>query len=235
MSDTERAPSISDAEAQYCLLFTVVVAGKSEPFARAAMERFFAPAGDVPPYRWIKLLISQRRLGRTIRRCRMGCYKRLTRSFREIATGEPDLRTATPAELERYHGVGAKSSRFAIMWVRPHERYAALDTHVLKWLRFVGHDAPKSTPPAGSALYDSLERAFIAEADRRGFNPRLLDAMIWEHAANYAGGGRNRPDPTDWPPWLQRTPLAPPADVLAHFSYADRRPPARPQLPALSA
>lgn len=166
-----------------------------------------------------------------MRNAKMGCYRKLERSFREIAAGKPDLRTARPHELERYHGVGRKTSRFAIMWIRPQERFAALDTHVLKWLRFIGHDAPKATPP-GEA-YERLERIFIQEADRRGFNPRLLDAMIWCHASTLIGRGdpfyvrmhgvllRGQSVASDegqlWPAWLRKEPAIPPPLILEYF------------------
>jgi hypothetical protein len=203
------------AEAQYRLLYTVVVAGKSAEFARTAMQRFMADAKDFCPYDWILHLDKAGLLEKTMRSARMGCYSRLTRSFREIAVAAPDLMTAKPEELEKLHGIGPKSSRFAIMWVRPQERFAALDTHVLKWLRFLGHEAPKATPSGENYL--RLERIILEEADKRGFNPRLLDAMIWEHAANWNGVS----DPRVWPPWLQKSPSPPPAEILGYFkSYA---------------
>ena len=206
---------IDGPEAEYRLLYTVVVAGKTADFARAAMQRFMANAGDRSAFDWVSYLDRRGELESTMRAARMGCYNRLCRSFREIAQARPNLMTATPDELMKFHGVGPKSAKFAIMWVRPLERFAALDTHVLKWLRYLGHDAPRATP--SGEKYKALETIFIAEADRRGFNPRLLDAMIWEHASNYSGES----DRTSWPSWLQRDPSPPPPEVLAYFqSYA---------------
>lgn len=206
---------VHPAEAEYRLLYSVVVAGKSARFARAAMQRFFADCGEFWPFDWIRLLDDAGKLDEHMRSSRMGCYARLVRSFREIATARPDLLTATPEQLEAFHGVGPKTARFAIMWVRPKERFAALDTHVLKWLRFLGHKAPKSTP-AGME-YARFEKIVIGEADRRGIGPRMLDAMIWEHASGYSGAA----DPTTWPEWLQKEPAPAPEDVIAYFkSYA---------------
>ncbi len=202
---------ISQPEAQYRLLYTVVVAGKSAEFARAAMQRFFAKSEGAWPYDWIKLLDSLGQLEAEMKSARMGCYSRLTRSFREIATAGIDLMTASPEDLEKCHGIGPKSSRFAIMWVRPQERVAALDTHVLKWLRFLGHKAPKSTP--SGAEYARLEGIFIEEADRRSLNPRMLDAMIWEHASRSPAGA----SANDWPTWLQPEPADVPREVLEYF------------------
>lgn len=206
---------VTPAEAQYRLLYTAVVAGKSASFARAAMQRFMADAGNLSPYDYVSFLDRSGALEVKLRDARAGSYGRLTECFRQIAKTRPDLMTVRPEELEVFHGIGPKSSRFAILWVRPQERFAALDTHILKWLRFVGYAAPKATP--SGEKYAALERIFISEADRRGFNPRLLDAMIWEYAANWTG----RSDPTTWPAWLQKDPANPPPDVLAYFkSYA---------------
>lgn len=203
------------AEAEYRLLYSVVVAGKSAKFARAAMQRFFADAGETWPFAWIRELDAAGKLDEHMRKSRMGCYERLVKSFREIANAKPDLMRATPEELEMLHGIGPKTARFAIMWVRPKERFAALDTHVLKWLRFLGHKASKSTP--SGAEYARLERIMLDEADRRGMAPRMLDAMIWEHASGYSGAG----DPAVWPAWLQKEPAAAPAEIVEYFkSYA---------------
>lgn len=208
---------IDQKEAQYRLLYTAIVAGKSANFARGAMQRFMGDAGTLAPYDYLQRLDKKGLLGVKLKEARTGSYTRLTRCFRQIASARPNLLTAGPAELEAIHGIGPKSARFAIIWVRPKERFAALDTHVLKWLRFLGYDAPKATP--SGEKYARLERLFIAEADRRGFNPRLLDAMIWEHASGFDGVGRG--DPTTWPEWLQKEPAAPPPKILEYFkSYA---------------
>ena len=90
-----------------------------------------------------------------------------------------DAQVITCDELEAIHGIGPKTARFFLMWTNPEARYAALDTHILKYLRSLGHAAPKSTPPAGS-IYRRLELAFIAEADRQGKTPRELDYEVWE-------------------------------------------------------
>ncbi len=206
-----RANIVNPDEAQCCLLYAVVVAGKSATFADGAMRRFLAGSEAMQPFEWIAHLDGLGVLESKMREARMGCYTRLVRSYREIAKGRPDLLTASPAELERFHGVGPKTARFAIMCVRRNERYAALDTHVLKWLRFIGEDAPKATP--SGEKYAQLEAIFIREADTRNLTPRLLDAMIWEHCSQH----RERGGPQAWPAWLQKVPAAPPAEVLASF------------------
>jgi thermostable 8-oxoguanine DNA glycosylase len=81
-------------------------------------------------------------------------------------------------EGRKIHGIGPKTSRFFILWTRPHERYAALDVHILRWLRGLGHNAPRSTP--NGRKYGELEKIFLSEADKRGLSPGELDAQVWE-------------------------------------------------------
>lgn len=204
------ADEARQAEAQWRLMYSIVVAGKSADFARGAMDRFLAAAGNVPPFRYLELLVQLKRLGSEIRKARMGNYTKLEKAFAQLADEKPDLLTATPEELERIHGVGPKTSRFAIVWMRPSERHAALDTHALKWLRFIGVDAPKSTPDPKH--YAELEKVFIAEADRRGLPPRRLDALIWEFCRAHGPG-----EPDAWPEWLQREPAPVPGEIMGHI------------------
>ena len=56
---------------------------------------------------------------------------------------------------------------------------------MMKFLKDNGHDAPKSTPAAGSK-YRMLEAAFVGFAKRVGMSPRDLDFMVW---AVYRNGG----------------------------------------------
>jgi thermostable 8-oxoguanine DNA glycosylase len=131
-------------------------------------------------------------LDRRLREARTGNYGKLARGLRELVDARLDLARCTPAELQRVYGIGPKTSRFWILWTRPGARYAALDVHVLRWLRSLDYQAPASTP-ANPKLYDQLERAFLAEADRRGLTPRELDFEIWQagsQATNKVKGER---------------------------------------------
>jgi thermostable 8-oxoguanine DNA glycosylase len=65
------------------------------------------------------------------------------------------------------------------MYSRPDQRYAALDTHILKWLRSRGHDVPKSTP-SSKKKYKEIEQLFLFIADDLGVDPSVLDSFIWQ-------------------------------------------------------
>jgi thermostable 8-oxoguanine DNA glycosylase len=94
-----------------------------------------------------------------------------------------NLQTCSPTELETIHGIGPKTARFFIIWTRPDARVAALDVHVLRWLKTLGYDAPSQTP--SGKRYVELEIAFLAEADRRRVTPHILDQQIWSTGSRY--------------------------------------------------
>lgn len=168
---------------QHKLVYAMVVAGKSARFANAACNRFFRalPVGTTP-LAWIHAM-AEGELASRLREARTGKYEKLTQGLQELADANLDLRKCKPADLERIHGIGPKTSRFWIMWTRPDAQYATLDVHILRWLREQGHDAPKQTPSSRKA-YARLEKTFLTEADKRGKTPRELDSEIWEASAS---------------------------------------------------
>jgi thermostable 8-oxoguanine DNA glycosylase len=111
--------------------------------------------------------------------------------LQQLAEAGLNLQTCEPADLEKIHGIGPKTARFWILWTRPDARYAALDVHILRWMRERGHKAPKQTPSAPKT-YARLEKAFLAEADKRGLTPRELDFKIWQASASAANVAATR-------------------------------------------
>ena len=164
----------SDYELQARAIYSLIVAGKSAKFGM--------------PFDIIRRLSKEKgSLRFWLEMARTGNYRKLTKALPALAESGVNLRTCGPEELERLHGWGPKSARFFIIWTRPESRYAALDVHVLRWMRKRGYDAPKSTPQ-NPKKYARLEKALLEEADRRGMTPRELDSMIWD-AAQKGGGG----------------------------------------------
>jgi hypothetical protein len=160
-------------ELEWRLIYAMIVAGKSAKFANAAvarLRRYAAPAAS--PIAFLSLFSG------FLETARVGRYTLIARGLRFLREARIDLRTCSPAELEAVPGIGPKTSRFFIVWTRPDARVAVLDRHVLRWMRENGHpDAPEGTPMG--RRYADLERAFLAEADRRGLTPRELDLEIW--------------------------------------------------------
>ncbi len=168
-------------EAEWKLIYSAIVAGKSARFAEGVMGRLEWLWSDVGVFDGVRQAIKAGDLETVLREARSGSYTRLTKCLAGLV--EIEALTATVEKLETIHGIGPKTARFFVMWSREGQRYAALDTHVLKYLRELGHDAPKSTPQAGP-VYRRLEQAFIAEADRQGKTPRELDYEVWDRFSN---------------------------------------------------
>lgn len=182
-------------EVQAKLLYSMIVAGKSANFADKATRTLLTIAsqmakvtyGKIQPFDLFQQLTSKQ-LMYCLRKARTGNYTKLWKAIgcvnTAFATKSLDLMTCAPEELEKIHGIGPKTSRFFIMWIRPEEKFAALDVHVLRWLRAKGHDAPKSTPQS-TKQYRRLELIFLDYAKQMKKTPRDLDYEIWT-----AGAGR---------------------------------------------
>jgi thermostable 8-oxoguanine DNA glycosylase len=96
-----------------------------------------------------------------------------------------NLATCTPQELEAITGIGEKTSRFFILHTRKNARVAAIDTHMLKYLRAVGvGDVPDKSPKG--ATYLRLEKQFIELADKSGMSIADFDLMIWNFYAGHS-------------------------------------------------
>jgi hypothetical protein len=176
----------SEAELQRFLLFAVAVAGKTAKQIDKALDEFlsFEPAFPLP-FLCISRMIDRNLLFSNVKRSKLGQYHKLDRAYREIVkqwrAGQLDLFRCRPEELETIYGIGPKTSRFFVLHSRPGERYAVLDTHILKWLGNLGIKAPKSTPTG--RRYQELESDFLRIADDLKVSPAELDASIWQSYA----------------------------------------------------
>ncbi len=181
---------ISEWERQARLIYSIIVAGKSANFADAATRKLLGDSA-ILPFDQVASWIADGSLGERVRAAKVGNYTKIEAALRGIHSEfvvqkSLNLQTCAPQDLERIHGIGPKTSRFFIMWIRPEETFAALDVHVLRWLRELGYSAPKATP-SSKKKYAELEAAFIKEAAIRGKTARQLDEEIW-----IAGSGRTQ-------------------------------------------
>lgn len=168
-------------ELQARLIYAVLVAGKTALFAESKLASLMQDHVEELPFGVIGSHVRIGDLDTWLRLNRTGSYGRLVKCFPSLI--ELDPRECTIPQLEDVHGVGPKTARFFVLWTRPGAVCAALDTHVLKWLRSLGYDAPKSTPQAGPR-YQELEQAFLKEASKRGKTPREMDYEVWDSYAN---------------------------------------------------
>jgi len=116
----------------------------------------------------------------------IGKHGMKSRAFFELVYSGLDLKTCTLEDLEKIHGIGRKTSRFFVLHTRPKVRVAALDTHILAYMRDQGFDVPQSAP--GSAKrYNEIEQQFIEHADSLGRDIAEFDLEIWnEYSKNGA-------------------------------------------------
>jgi hypothetical protein len=186
----------TDDELEEFFIFCVCVAGKDAAVTARGVHNFLYNLKEIyareqpnlSPLALIRNLrskygtdmgIDENMLSTELKRARIGSYNLLSRRLMKLAHANIDLRTCTPDELEKYEGIGSKTSRFFILHSRANARVAALDTHILKWLNDQGVKAPKSTPLKGSKKYRDLELTFLQFCDKLGKSPATLDLEIW--------------------------------------------------------
>jgi hypothetical protein len=120
----------TNAELEEFFLFCIMVANKNSDQTKEALEFILGDEPYLSPFEVITVMVASGTLMEVLRESRCGQYNARRRSMEYIAEGKvPDLRTATPQELEQVPGVGPKTSRFFIMATRPDAEHAALDTH----------------------------------------------------------------------------------------------------------
>jgi len=171
------------SELQAKLIYALIVAGKSAKFADEKTRALLGHRRcDELPFDTILRLRMEGRLWDVLKAARTGNYRKMERALQYLSDSDLELTTCTPQQLEFIPGVGPKTSRFFILWTRPDAECAALDVHILRWLRTLGYLAPFATPQ-DSETYGRWERVFLKEAQERGMKPAKLDAQVWEAGA----------------------------------------------------
>lgn len=177
----------SESELQLVLLFWIAAAGKKATSASRALSSLLKEGSERflldEPFRIIAAYGDS--LAESMRRHGMGCYNNKSRCMLALAHSGIDLNTCSVSELESIPGIGPKTSRCFLMHSRKGVRHAGLDTHVLKYMRDLGIDVPKSTPTGKK--YAEVEAAFLVLADKSGLSVAEFDLDIWRR---YSSRGR---------------------------------------------
>ncbi len=175
----------TQVELEERLIYAVIVAGKAASFADKATEALYKLLDGPTPLLYLAKL-HYADIENLCRAARTGAYRKIARSLHELSRNHPDLVNCLPEGLEKYYGIGMKTSRFFIVWTRPEARYAVLDTHILRWMRQRGVWTPDRSPRYRNT-YERLESIFIKHADSLGLTPRQLDWKIWSENSLYKG------------------------------------------------
>lgn len=175
--------SATTPELEELALFWICAAGKNGITAATLLQGFLeringtqAPFAALRKQNFEKLPLLLKQSG-------IGCHSSKARSMWELAHADINLRTCSPEELETIHGIGRKTSRCFLLHSRKNARYAALDTHILKFLRSQGIEAPKSTP-SSAKKYLELEKEFLRLAEVSGKSVAEFDLEIWNRYAS---------------------------------------------------
>jgi thermostable 8-oxoguanine DNA glycosylase len=172
----------TQSELEEFLLFTILVAGKKANITAKKLDSFLDKRKmfgleNMSPFQFIEYLDKSNLLLTIIKSVKLGQYNRISGAFKQALQLKDYLKTITPYELEAIKGIGFKTSRFFVLHTRPNQNYAVLDTHILRWLRDHGVDAPKTTPTGKK--YMELEKKFLQYSEQYGINPAHLDLQIW--------------------------------------------------------
>lgn len=175
-------------ELEEFMLFCVVVAGKNSQVQAEKLNEFLKDVSNVyhtvcrqccswynERAMWFEILRRVEFVG-YLRKHKLGQYDRLERVFKKLI--RLDMRTVTLEQLVNIQGVGNKTARFFLMYTRPNQRFAVLDTHVLKYLREKGYNVPKSTPNKNH--YPKWEEVYLKLADESGMTLPEFDLSIWK-------------------------------------------------------
>lgn len=167
---------MDDLDLQWRLVYSIFVANKTAEFADNKTLDFIGICDpEYLPFDYIKVLGDS--LERILREVGCGQYRRTVPAIKGIV--DLDLRTCTVDDLEAIHGIGMKTSRFYLMWIGRGDDIAALDVHVLRWLKGLGYNVPKNTP-SSKKQYRKIEKWFLHEARKRNMTPRELDWAVWD-------------------------------------------------------
>jgi hypothetical protein len=155
-------------------LFALVVAGKTARTQASKLNEFLSKSPS-SPFQYVEELVATGRLTEELQLVKMGQYSRLVRAFTESLS--LDLKNDPLESFEAIYGVSHKTARFFLLHSRPDQRLAALDTHMLKYLRDRAHWSGKGAPTGKHYL--RLEKTFIEYADANNMSVADFDLMIW--------------------------------------------------------
>ena len=166
------------------LLFWICVAGKTAKTIAPRLDNLLNSLEGNSPFEKIKNT-GLDQLSVKLKENGIGCYSIKAKSLWDLVNSGLDLSTCTVDDLEGVYGIGMKTSRCFLIHSRSETNCAGLDTHVLKFLRDMGHDVPRSTP-GSKKKYKEIEQLFLNYVNDSHMSVAELDLYIWRL---YSNGG----------------------------------------------
>jgi thermostable 8-oxoguanine DNA glycosylase len=171
----------SEDELQLALLFWICAAGKKASTAARNLDRLLSHGrekfGSEEPFEIVRRFGNN--LSDELKSHGIGCYNNKSKSMLDLAARGLDLKTCSVSDLELVRGIGPKTARCFLLHTRRGVRFAGLDTHLLKFMRTLGYNAPKTTPIGKSYL--RLEDEFLKLVDMSGMSVSKVDLLIWNY------------------------------------------------------
>lgn len=173
------------------LLFAVLVAGKNSEMIKKKTNNLISDIiKDKNPESLFDYIISNykendfEKLLEILKKHKTGKYSLILNFFRDLDSSKINISNCSMEELESLRGIGKKSSRFFMVYNRADIKDCAiLDTHILKFIRANGFDAPEQTP-SSPKKYDELEKIFLdlSKKVKPSMSIPDLDFLLWYSA-----------------------------------------------------
>lgn len=171
----------TDEELEEFIIFSILVAGHNAQNTARGLERFLGNLKGVRPFEVVEEHIKAGTLDIALQNAGLGCHTRRAKSLQSLLESGLDLRHCSLDELERINGIGPKTARFFLLHSRADIRIAALGTHILRYLKSIGHKDIPSNIPTGKD-YQRIEKLFLEEADKSGMSVADFDLFLWKRA-----------------------------------------------------
>lgn len=172
----------SDNELEEVLLFGLLVAGKKALTTSRMLDAFlrdYAHIGDSPFEIFSRFELDYiPKLSVVLKDYGFGCYNLKAKGIYQLVRANLNLRTCTTDDLEKISGIGMKTSRYFILHTRKDAQCIPLDTHILKYLKDLGHDVPKTTP-ASRKKYLIIEELAVQAAKKEKKSCSSWDLDTW--------------------------------------------------------
>lgn len=167
----------NERDLQEFLLFCISVAGKTAKRQAKYLNDFLSFSDQELPFDTIRKYINSGTLMSNLKKSKIGQYQKLCRAFTELINSNINIKTCSLEELEKIYGIGPKTARYFLLYSRPEQKYAVLDTHILKWIKNnLKINIPKNI---SKKHYIIIEQEFLSFAQKHELNIAELDLGIW--------------------------------------------------------